>query len=100
MRSIGEYRRMAELKKYLSMRGEAYSNRVGEYNRMARMKEYNSYLICCEKFIEFQYSKDCCIADLQKFLCGRLYGSLRWQVPPAALLVSASFSRTQTTAVW
>ena len=66
--SIGEYRRMAELKKYLSMRGEAYSNRVGEYNRMARMKEYNSYLICCEKFIEFQYSKDCCIADLQKFL--------------------------------
>lgn len=66
--SIGEYRRMEELKKYLTMRANAYDNRVGEYNRLARMKEYNSYLSCCEKFIEFQYRKDCCIADLQKFL--------------------------------
>lgn len=66
--SLGEYRRMEELKKYLSLRGRAYDNRVGEYNRLARMKEYNSYLSCCEKFIDFQYRKDCCIADLQKFL--------------------------------
>lgn len=66
--SIGEYRRMAELKKYLSLRGRAYDNRVGEYNRLARMKEYNSYLSCCEKFIDYQYRKDCAIADLQKFL--------------------------------
>lgn len=66
--SLGEYRRMEELKKYLTLRGNAYDNRVGEYNRLARMKEYNSYLSCCEKFIDFQYRKDCCIADLQKFL--------------------------------
>ena len=66
--SLGEYRRMEELKKYLSLRARAYDNRVGEYNRLARMKEYNSYLSCCEKFIDFQYRKDCCIADLQKFL--------------------------------
>ena len=59
---------MEELKKYLTLRGNAYDNRVGEYNRLARMKEYNSYLSCCEKFIDFQYRKDCCIADLQKFL--------------------------------
>lgn len=66
--SLGEYRRMEELKKYLTLRANAYDNRVGEYNRLARMKEYNSYLSCCEKFIDFQYRKDCCIADLQKFL--------------------------------
>lgn len=66
--SLGEYRRMEELKKYLTLRGNAYDNRVGEYNRLARMKEYNSYLSCCEKFIDFQYRKDCAIADLQKFL--------------------------------
>ncbi len=66
--SLGEYRRMEELKKYLSLRRDAYNNRVGEYSRLARMKEYNSYLACCEKFIDFQYRRDCCIADLQKFL--------------------------------
>ena len=66
--AIGEYRRMDELKRYLEIRRTGYDNRVGEYNRLARMKEYNSYLLCCEKFISFQYSRDCSIADLQKFL--------------------------------
>ena len=66
--AIGEYRRMDELKRYLEIRRTGYDNRVGEYNRLARMKEYNSYLLCCEKFISFQYSRDCAIADLQKFL--------------------------------
>lgn len=66
--AIGEYRRMEELKRYLQLRKTGYDNRVGEYNRLARMKEYNSYLMCCEKFIGFQYNRDCAIADLQKFL--------------------------------
>ena len=66
--SLGEYRRMEELKQYLVIRANAYENRVGEYNRLARMKEYNSYIQCCEKFIDYQYRKECAIADLQKFL--------------------------------
>lgn len=66
--AIGEYRRMEELKRYLQLRKTGYDNRIGEYNRLARMKEYNSYLMCCEKFIGFQYNRDCAIADLQKFL--------------------------------
>lgn len=66
--AIGEYRRMGELKRYLEIRREGYDNRVGEYNRLARMKEYNSYLLCCEKFIDFQYNRDSAIAELQKFL--------------------------------
>lgn len=66
--SLGEFRRMEELKQYLVLRANAYDNRVGEYNRLARMKEYNSYILCCEKFVDYQYRKECAIADLQKFL--------------------------------
>lgn len=67
---IGEYQRSLELKKYLEMRRNAYNNRVGEFNRLARMKEYNTYLLCLERLLEFQYSRDQQIAGLAKFLTG------------------------------
>ncbi len=67
---IGEYQRSLELKKYLDMRTNAYENRHGEYNRLARMKEYNAYLLCLERLLEFQYSRDQQIATLAKFLAG------------------------------
>lgn len=66
----GEYVRSVELKKYLQMRKNAYENREGEYNRLARMKEYNAYLLCLERLLEFQYSRDQQIATLAKFLAG------------------------------
>lgn len=64
----GEYRRSRELLHYLAVRKEAYANRIGEYDRLARMKEYNSYLMCLEKMAEFQYQRDCQIADLARYL--------------------------------
>lgn len=64
----GEYRRCKDLQNYLTVRKEAYTNRIGEYNRLARMKEYNSYLMCLEKMIEFQYQRDCQIANLARYL--------------------------------
>ncbi len=66
--SVGEFRRMKELKGYLRSRTEGYHNRIGEYSRMARIKEYNTYLLCWEKLIGFQYRRDCYVADLQAFL--------------------------------
>lgn len=70
----GEYRRSIELKKYIDMRRYAYEHREGEYNRLARMKEYNAYLLCLERLLEFQYSRDQQIASLAKFLTGESVG--------------------------
>ncbi len=67
---IGEYQRSLELKEYLDIRAYGYENRQGEYNRLARMKEYNAYLLCLERLLEFQYSRDQQIASLAKFLAG------------------------------
>lgn len=70
-RSIeGEYRRSMELRKYLAERKRAYENRHGEFSRLARMKEYNAYLVCLERLLEFQISRDQHIASLAKFLTG------------------------------
>lgn len=66
--SIGEYNRLVELKSYLTMRSDAYNNRIGEYSRLARIKEYNSYLLCWEKLVMFQYQRDCLVANLQAYL--------------------------------
>ncbi len=65
---LGEHSRIADLRSYLSMRGRAYDNRKGEYNRLDRLKEYNTYLECLEKLVEYQYRRDCLIADLQGYL--------------------------------
>ena len=66
----GEYQRSLELKRYIDMRRNAYNNRNGEFNRLARMKEYNAYILCLERLLEFQYSRDQQIAGLAKFLTG------------------------------
>lgn len=74
-RSIeGEFRRSVELKKYIDMRTRAYYYRKGEYDRLSRMKEYNAYLLCLERLLEFQYSRDQQIATLAKFLTGEDVG--------------------------
>lgn len=63
--SEAEGRRILELKKYLSTRDDAYTNRLGEFNRLARTKEYNLYLLCFEKLIDYQYRRDTYLAELQ-----------------------------------
>lgn len=65
---IGEYRRIGELKRYLSERIVGYRRGIGQYSRMARTKEYNIYLLCLEKLIQFQYKRDCYVTDLQGLL--------------------------------
>lgn len=68
-RSIeGEIKRLAELKGYLNLRKEAYTNRIGEYNYLSRMKEYDIYLLCCERLLSFGYQRDCLLASLQIYL--------------------------------
>lgn len=64
----GEVARLAELKKYLGLRRNAYDNRIGEYNYLSRMKEYNTYLMCCERLLSFSYQRDCLLASLQNYL--------------------------------
>ncbi len=63
--SLAEARRIAEIKKYIANRTEAYNNRHGEFNRLARTKEYNIYLACLEKLIDYQYRRDGLLAELQ-----------------------------------
>ncbi|MDO4335980.1 MAG: hypothetical protein Q4C37_09175 [Bacteroidales bacterium] len=70
----GEYERSLTLRRYLDTRRNAYGNRLGEYNRLARMREYNAYLLCLERMLEFQYSRDQQIAGLAKFLTGESVG--------------------------
>lgn len=64
----GEISRLSELEDYLSVRGEAYRNRIGEYNRLSRTKEYNTYLLCWENLLHYQYRRDMCLSRLQAFL--------------------------------
>ncbi len=66
--SQSELHRMQEIKKYIQTRTTAYHNGIGEYNFVSRMKEYNIYLLCWEKFLSFQYQRDCHIANLQTYL--------------------------------
>lgn len=64
----GELQRLRELKRYIAMRMKAYNNNRGGYNFLARAKEYNSYFVCWEKLLTFQYQRDCQIANIQEFL--------------------------------
>lgn len=66
--SAGEGRRVSELKGYLAMRTKAYAKGFGEYNRLARAREYIMYVACLERMIEYQYRRDCLVADLQALL--------------------------------
>lgn len=68
-RSIaGELERIRQLRKYLALRKENYKGHIGEYNFLTRIKEYNHYLTCWENYYLYQYSRDCCIAQLQNYL--------------------------------
>lgn len=66
----GELQRLKDIKSYIAMRVNAYNNRMGGYNLLARAKEYNNYFSCWEKMLEFQYRRNCLMADLQAFLTG------------------------------
>lgn len=66
--SAAEVRRMDEIKRYLSVRTDAYERGYGEHNRLARAKEYVMYLSCLERLIEYQYRRDALVADLQTLL--------------------------------
>lgn len=64
----GEVNRIGKLKSYMELRKQNYKGHIGEYNFMSRIKEYNHYLKCWENFFTYQHKRDCCIAELQKFL--------------------------------
>lgn len=66
--SIAELHRMLDLKRYLQIRSHAYLNRKGGYNIILRTKEYNTYLVCWEKFLSYQYQRDCLLMTLQTYL--------------------------------
>lgn len=66
--STAELQRMQDLKRYLQIRSNAYLNRKGGYNIILRTKEYNTYLLCWEKFLSYQYQRDCLLMALQTYL--------------------------------
>ena len=66
--STAELHRMQDLKRYLQIRSNAYLNRKGGYNIILRTKEYNTYLVCWEKFLSYQYQRDCLLMTLQTYL--------------------------------
>ena len=66
--STAELHRMQDLKRYLQIRSYAYLNRKGGYNIILRTKEYNTYLVCWEKFLSYQYQRDCLLMTLQTYL--------------------------------
>ena len=66
--STAELHRMQDLKRYLQIRSHAYLNRKGGYNIILRTKEYNTYLACWEKFLSYQYQRDCLLMTLQTYL--------------------------------
>ncbi|MDE5840141.1 MAG: hypothetical protein K2H49_04405 [Muribaculaceae bacterium] len=66
--SVSEIKRIREIREYLKDRNHAYINGRGEYNRLSRAREYTMYVACLERLIEYQYRRDCLIANLQSLL--------------------------------
>ena len=66
--SKSELIRMAELKQYIRQRTDAYHKGHGEHNRLARAREYAMYITCLERLIDYQYRRDCLVANLQSLL--------------------------------
>jgi len=66
--STAELQRLYDLQEYLRIRSNAYSNRKGGYNIILRAKEYNTYLLCWEKFLKYQYERDAQLLKLQMYL--------------------------------
>ena len=65
---LGEFNRMKNLKKFLSMRTDSYQNVDGEYSRIHRLLEYNAYLKSWESLLEYSYRRDQLLLDLQRYL--------------------------------
>lgn len=63
-----ELRRSLELKGYISDRTIAYRKGAGEHNRLSRAKEYALYISCLERLVDYQYRRDCLVANLQSLL--------------------------------
>ena len=66
----GELERINKMKSYLALRKENYKGHIGKYNYINRIKEYNHYLSCWENYFRYQFTRDCCIAELQNYLPG------------------------------
>ena len=66
--SRSEAARIAELKRYLWQRNDAYRRGMGEHNRLAHAREYAMYIAAMERLVEIQYRRDCLLADLQAML--------------------------------
>lgn len=66
--SASEMARIGQLRDYLAQRTDAYRKGLGEHNRIARAKEYAMYIACLERLIEYQYRRDCLVANLQSLL--------------------------------
>ncbi len=66
--SESELKRIIELKKYIRMRTDAYRKVKGEHNRLARAREYALYIASLERLIDYQYRRDCLVANLQSLL--------------------------------
>lgn len=66
--SKSELLRMSELKGYLRDRTNAYRKGKGEHNRLSRAREYAMYIACLERLIDYQYRRDCLVANLQSLL--------------------------------
>ena len=66
--SASELVRLRELRGYIAQRTDAYRKGLGEHNRIARAKEYAMYIACLERLIDYQYRRDCLVANLQSLL--------------------------------
>ncbi len=66
--SMNEMKRIDEIRKYLKERNNAYLKGHGEHNRLSRAREYTMYIACLERLIDYQYRRDCLIANLQSLL--------------------------------
>lgn len=66
--SMSELNRIRELRGYIAQRTEAYRKGLGQHNRIARAREYAMYIGCLERLIEYQYRRDCLVANLQSLL--------------------------------
>lgn len=66
--SINEIKRISDIRKYLRERTDAYKKGKGEHNRLSRAREYTMYVACLERLIEYQYRRDCLVANLQSLL--------------------------------
>lgn len=64
----GEYKRMTELKSYITMRRNSYKNVAGDYSRIDRLAEYNAYLQSWERLLSYQYQRDSKLIDLQSYI--------------------------------